>query len=143
MSKYTYLRAYMAGIVVPTIFLLVIMAVFSVARFVYHVPIPIERVIVFPMAMVPNLWGAWNMLYVALRSRPHLPVGFHGAALLFVIAPVGLTLARTLVFQLPTPSFAAAVFHSGLVACYRPWQSLVRFLTDLFECSSSVWFWLP
>ncbi|PYU34747.1 MAG: hypothetical protein DMG28_04860 [Acidobacteria bacterium] len=131
MSKYTYLRAYMAGIVVPTIFLLVIMAVFSVARFIYHVPIPIERVIVFPMAMVPNLWGAWNMLYVALRSRPHLPVGFHGAALLFVIAPVGLTLARTLDLQFPTPAFAATVFPIGLVAYYLAWKYLVGFFNEL------------
>jgi hypothetical protein len=32
---------------------------------VYNVPVPIERVIVFPMAVVPNLWGAWNVLRVA------------------------------------------------------------------------------
>ena len=64
MSQHPYLRAYMAGITVPTVFLLVAMTGFIIARLVYNVPIPIERVIVFPMAVIPNLWGVWNMLYV-------------------------------------------------------------------------------
>ena len=65
MNTHPYLRAYMPGIVVPTVFLLVAMTGFMLARFVYNVPVPIERVIVFPMAVVPNLWGAWNVLRVA------------------------------------------------------------------------------
>jgi RNA polymerase sigma-70 factor (ECF subfamily) len=40
-----------------------------------NVPIPIERVIVFPMALIPNLWGFWNMLYVWLRQhRKHFRI---------------------------------------------------------------------
>ena len=64
MNNHPYLRAYMAGIAVPTVFLLVIMSVVCIFRFVYNVPIPIVRVIVFPMALVPNLFGLWNMFYV-------------------------------------------------------------------------------
>ena len=67
--NHPYLRAYMAGIVVPTAFLLVGMTAFTLARFVFEVPVPIERVVVFPMALIPNLFGVWNMLYVGLRSR--------------------------------------------------------------------------
>src|SRR5437879_8785581 len=69
MNQHIYLRAYMAGIVVPTVFLLVVAAVFTIARYVYNIPVPVERVIVFPMAVVPNAWGLWNVLFVALRSR--------------------------------------------------------------------------
>ncbi len=69
-----------------------------------------------------------------LRSaRAHLPVGLHGAALLFVIAPVGLTLARTLDLQFPTPAFAATVFPIGLVAYYLAWKYLVGFFNELLE----------
>lgn len=107
MSHHPYLRAYMAGIAVPTGFLLVILTVFCVARFVYQVPVPIERVIVFPMAVVPNLFGLWNILYVALGSRWHLSIGLHGALLPFVLAPLGFTFATLLGFLTAT--------HEGLV----------------------------
>ena len=58
MNQHKYLRAYMAGIVAPTIFLLVVVMGFTILRYVYNVPVPIERVIVFPMAVVPNIWAS-------------------------------------------------------------------------------------
>ncbi len=81
MNQHIYLRAYMAGVVVPTIFLLVVATVFTIARYIYNIPVPVERVIVFPMAVVPNAWGLWNVLFVALRSRLQLSLGLHGALL--------------------------------------------------------------
>ena len=89
MNTHPYLRAYMAGVVVPSLFLLVALSAFIVTRIVLRVDIPIERVIIFPMAVVPNLFGVWNMVYVALRTRRHLPIGLHGALLPLVIAPLG------------------------------------------------------
>ncbi|HVH50301.1 MAG TPA: hypothetical protein VM781_01445, partial [Candidatus Bathyarchaeia archaeon] len=62
MNKHPFLRAYLAGIAVPTAFLLVVMTGYTCARYVWDIPAPIERVIVFPMAFVPNLWGLWNVL---------------------------------------------------------------------------------
>jgi len=79
------LRAYMAGIVVPTFVLLWIASVDAYhvfylevrSQFVFGLPSrPLERAILFPMAIVPNLWGVWNMLRVATRSRTHLPWKF-------------------------------------------------------------------
>src|SRR5208282_3822125 len=81
MNNHPYLRAYMAGIAVPTPLLLVALMLFSIARFAYNVPIPLERVIIFPMAIIPNLFGVWNMLHLASRSYTHLPLGIHGAIL--------------------------------------------------------------
>src|SRR4029077_13052359 len=81
MVTHPYLRAYMAGIVVPTLGLLVALSAFVTLRLILHFPVPIERAIAFPMAIVPNLWGVWNMLYVRLRQSRHWRIGAHGLLL--------------------------------------------------------------
>ena len=107
----------MAGIVVPTVFLLVAMTGFILAQLVYDVPVPIERVIVFPMAVVPNLWGVWNMLRVAVGGN-RWPIGLHGALLPLVLTPLGPLAARTFAIDVVTQAlvttfspFAFAVYH--------------------------------
>jgi hypothetical protein len=77
MSNHPYLRAYMAGISVPTPLLLIPLTAFFMARFVYNIPVPVERVIIFPMAIIPNLFGVWNMLHLASRASTRLPLGIH------------------------------------------------------------------
>src|SRR5216684_894001 len=89
MNTHPYLRAYMAGIVAPSVGLLVALTVFIVTRLVLQVPIPVERVIIFPMALVPNAFGLWNILYVWSRPHRHLPIGLHGALLPPVLATIG------------------------------------------------------
>jgi len=130
MNKHTYLRAYMAGIMVPTPFLLVVITIFCIGRYVYNVPIPIERVIMFPMAAVPNLWGLWNILYVAFLSRRHVSLGLYGAALPLVLGPLGYAMTRLLDF--PIPHFVAGVFPIafpiGLALYYLAWKYIVGFL---------------
>jgi hypothetical protein len=141
MNGHPYLRAYMAGIVVPTVFLLVAMTVFVMTRLVYHVPVPIERVIVFPMALVPNLFGAWNVLYLWLGPRHRLSIGVHGALLPFLVAPLGLALVSALGFLTAKPagwalfdsvtitySLAATVFPVIVAVYYLVWKHLVGFL---------------
>ena len=96
MNNHPYLRAYMAGITVPTPILLVALTIFGIVRFACGVPVPLERVIIFPMAIVPNLFGVWNMLHLASHSRTRLPLGIHGAILPFILAPAGFFLARAL-----------------------------------------------
>jgi hypothetical protein len=142
--NHPYLRAYMAGIVVPTAFLLVVMGVFSLARFVFHVPVPIERVIVFPMALIPNLFGVWNMLHVALMPGRRLSIGMHGALLPFVLVPSGFTLGVLLgvvtidrdgvhAFETIRLSYVPAVFVFPVVIIvyYLVWKYIVGFLNDL------------
>ena len=142
--NHSYLRAYMAGIVVPTAFLLVAMTAFTLARFVFEVPVPIERVVVFPMALIPNLFGVWNMLYVGLRSRSRLSIGAHGALLPFVLIPLGLTLGTVLgvvridqdgvqALQAVRLPFSKGVFVLPVVVVvyYLVWKYIVGFLNDL------------
>ena len=104
MRPHPYLRAYMAGIVVPTMFLLVAFTIYAYFRFLaapsdFIAPLvsrPFERAIVFPLAVVPNLWGAWNMLHMALRRRTRLPLALHGALLPILLVPSGVLLGRAL-----------------------------------------------
>ena len=143
MNAHRYLRAYMAGISVPTPLLLVALTLFSIARFVYNVPVPVERVIIFPMAIVPNLFGVWNVLYVASQSHIHVPLGIHGAILPFILAPAGFFLARSLSFLRVTSygfvycgveihyAHMALVFPAVLIVYYLVWKYLIGFFNQV------------
>ncbi len=139
MRPHPYLRAYMAGIVVPTLLLLLSMTIFAVFRFYLEVPSqfvlempasPLARAIVFPMAVVPNVWGLWNMLYLALRSRVRLPLGLYGALLPLFLISGGMALARSLdVFHLQL-RFALPIIPIGMGVYYLAWKFLVGFLNE-------------
>ncbi len=135
MNRHPYLRAYMAGIVVPTIFLLVVATGFTIVRYIYNIPIPIERVIVFPMAVVPNAWGLWNTLFVAWRRRLPLSIGLHGALLPLLLAPLGIVVASLL--NLPVSNFVTHLFPIaapvGLIVYYLAWKYIVGFLNRVLE----------
>jgi hypothetical protein len=140
MNTHPYLRAYMAGITVPSVVLLVVLSGFIWARLVLQIPVPIERVIVFPMAIVPSLFGLWNMIYLWLGPHRHLPIGFHGAILPFFLVPGGYVIGRTLgvialsshgvvYFQeIVVPyAFLAVGFTFALIAYYLVWKYLIGF----------------
>ena len=137
MNQHKYLRAYMAGITVPTIALVVVVTVFSIARYAYHFPAPIERVMIFPMAAVPNLWGLWNMLFVALPPGKRLAIGFHGALLPLLLGPLGALLTRALDFQPPIafghlfPLFVLV----ALTVYYLAWKYLIGSLNNILAVS--------
>lgn len=135
MNQHTYLRAYLAGIAIPTPFLLVVITGFCIARYVCNVPIPIERIIMFPMAVVPNLWGLWNVLYLALHSRFNIPLGAHGAILPCILAPAGYLMARLLDF--PIPGFVHQgifiVLPLAVILYYLVWKHVVGFLNSFLS----------
>lgn len=144
MKGHPYLRAYMSGISVPTPLLLVALTLFSIARYVYDVPIPVERVIIFPMAIIPNLFGVWNVLHLASRSRTHLPLGIHGAVLPFILAPLGFLLGRSLGFLKATDrgflyfgvvnvhyAHVAIIFPVVLIVYYLVWKYLIGFFNQV------------
>jgi hypothetical protein len=129
MKTYPYLRAYMAGITIPTLLLIFIMTVFTVARYALDVSVAIERIIVFPMAIVPNLWGLWNILFVRLQRHRYIPIGFHGALLAFVQAFIVFGVTRLIDFEIP--EIAANAFPIGLpvvaIVFYLIWKHIVAF----------------
>jgi hypothetical protein len=144
MNTHPYLRAYMAGILAPSLGLLIALMVFILTRLVFHIPIPIERVIIFPMALVPNAFGIWNVLYIWSGSRRHLPIGFHGALLPVIMVPLGALAAVcggylrvgtqgfiwfgaiSVPYSVLIPWFIAAV-----VVYYLVWKYVVRFLNQV------------
>jgi|ERR1700737_479755 hypothetical protein len=101
------------------------------SQFVLEMPAwPLARAIVFPMAVVPNLWGLWNMLYLALRSRVRLPLGLHGALLPLFLIPGGVALARVLdVFTIQL-QYAVPIIPIGMGIYYLAWKFLVGFLNQ-------------
>jgi len=130
MNKHPFLRAYLAGIAVPTVFLLVAMTAYTIVRYVYDIPIAIERVVVFPMAAVPNAWGLWNLLYRAFLAPRHLSLGMFGAALPLLLAPCGYLIARLLGFTVPHEvlSVAPLALPVALLIYYLVWKHIVGFL---------------
>jgi hypothetical protein len=139
MRTHPYLRAYMAGIVVPTLFSLLIMAVFAWRRFYFEVPNqfviplpgqPLDRAIIFPLAVVPNAWGLWNVLYLALRRRTGIPLGLHGALMPLVLMPAGVLLVRALdVFTIQW-RFALPMVPIAMATYYLAWKYFVGFLNE-------------
>ena len=129
MKSYPYLRAYMAGITIPTIMLIFLITVFTIARYAYNLSNPIERMIVFPMAIVPNLWGLWNMLYLRLRRYGYLPIGFHGAILAAVQSTIAVGLFKLIDFELPEFAWRAWPFAFPVIAIgfYLVWKHVVSF----------------
>jgi hypothetical protein len=140
MNQHPYLRAYLAGIAVPTIFLLVIMTGYTLLRYVYNFPVPVERVIVFPMAVVPNVWGLWNVLFVALRGRSRLSLGLHGALLPILLGPMGIVVAGLLNFQIPIHVTHALPVAApvGIIVYYLAWKYLVGFLNRVQQVGQSL-----
>jgi hypothetical protein len=135
MSKHRYIRAYLAGIAVPTVILLVVMSAYTIMRYLLNVPVPIERVIVFPMAAVPNAWGLWNVLYVAFFERRHISLGLFGAALLLLVVPGGYIVTRLLHFDIPHVVLMALPFNLpvGAILYYLAWKHIVGFLNAELE----------
>lgn len=130
----------------PTLMLPVALTVFVMVRLVLRIPVPIERAIIFPMALVPMLWALWNMLWVASHARTHLVIGLHGALLPFLLLPAGATFATSLgVLQLGERgvtwfhtctvayTLIAPVFLCVLVGYYLVWKYVVGFLNRELE----------
>ena len=139
MRPHPYLRAYMAGIVVPTLFLLVATTSYALFRFYLEVPSqfvlgvpapPLERMIMFPMAVVPNLWGTWNMLYLKLRGHLPLSLAAFGALLPVLLVPFIITLGRALDAFHVQMAFALPMIPVGMALYYLVWKFAVGFLND-------------
>jgi hypothetical protein len=121
----------MAGVLLPSVFLLVVLMGFIVIRLVYMVPIPVERVIVFPMAVVPNLWGLWNVLYIAVLEKRGLSLGAWGALLPLLLIALGLVLQKVLEASLFTALDGLIVLPIAAAGYYLLWKHAVGFLNNV------------
>jgi hypothetical protein len=127
-----YLLAYMAGITVPTLFLLVIVSLLTLGH--GHELFPsLERFAFFPMAIVPNAWGAWNLLRLALPPGLRLPLGLHGGLLAVLVPLLGAGLATAAGLELPplTGQVVAVAWPVVIAVYFLAWKYLVGYLNDL------------
>lgn len=141
MNTHPSLRAYLAGIFLPTLVLPMILTLFIVLRIVLQWPVPIEKAIIFPMAVVPSLFGLWNMLFLASHEHLRQPIGLHGAVLPLLMMPTGAWVGTGLgVLQLGQNG--VTWFHvcsvpyvwivcgllAGMAAYYLVWKYVVGYL---------------
>ena len=144
MNSHPYLRAYMAGVTAPSVGVLIALTIFILTRLVWHVPIPIERVIVFPMGVIPSAFGVWNMFYVWSRPHRSWPIGLHGAMLPMIAVAIGTVFALSSGFMtvgssgvtwfemISVPySLVAIWFVGALVLYYLVWKYVVGFLNQV------------
>ena len=80
MNTHPYLRAYLAGIFLPTLVLPLLLTVFIVVRIVLQSAGSHRAGDDLSHGRVPSLFGLWNMLWLGSHERTHLPIGLHGAA---------------------------------------------------------------
>ena len=134
MTTHPYLRAYMAGVTVPSVVLLLIIAVLYGIRFAYNPEFPIERILVFPLALVPAIWGVWNVVYVAMHTRRYIPLGIHGAIVPLFLAPLALATARALDIDFALPATLPVIalgMPLAMIAYYLVWKYVVGFLNEM------------
>ncbi len=141
MNTHPYLRGFLAGLFVPTLIMPLLLVSFLVARFGLQWSFPVERGLVFPMALVPTLWGLWSMLWLRSHEQTHLSLGAHGAILPFLLLPAGTVIAKcagvialgassVLWFQAVRIPYAliAVCFCAGVAIYYLVWKYIVGFL---------------
>ena len=125
-----YLRAYMAGIALPTMVIpLVLVAVASHGA--SPRPFHLEDVVIFPLALVPNAWGLWNILLAAIRRRRPVDPGIFGAALLLVLGPLGYAIQASMGMMVWTPSLLAAGIPITIALYYLTWKHIVSRFNDM------------
>ena len=141
MNTHPSLRAFLAGLFLPTIIMPALLIAFLVLRYAYQAQVPVERGLVFPMALVPTLWGLWSVLWLRSHQQTHLSLGAHGAILPFLILPAGTLIAKSAgVITLGASSvlwfdavripygFFAICFVAAVAAYYLVWKYIVGFL---------------
>jgi hypothetical protein len=124
----------LAGVAFPTAFLAVLLLTFLTLAATGRVPWSSSAILIFPVAAVPNLWGLWNVGYVALSRRRKLNIGLFGALLPGIIAPLGYTTVKTL-GHAPRHGWGTLVmaFLVVVVMYYLIWKHVVSFLNESLE----------
>ncbi len=132
-ARHPYIRAYLAGVAIPTVVVCVVAIVvgFNFAR----TPVSIERAMIFPMAINPLAWGVWNALYVALHERWRTSLGVFGAVLPLLLVPAGVAVARELELAFVSTAGAILVLVPVMAAYFVLWTYGVGFLNRLVGVS--------
>jgi len=135
MRSYRYVRAYVAGIALPT--LVVCLAGSIAVVFFDRLEPAVQRALFLPIAAIPVLWGLWNVVWVALGPRRRVEIGWHGAILAALLIGFGVFLAGRLDVSEVTPLRGSAVLTPTGLAYYLLWRYGVSFLNSLVGLDAS------
>ena len=141
MNSHPYLRAFLAGVFVPTLLLPGMLLLFLLVHYAFQPSFPVERGLIFPMSLIPVTWGLWNILWKASHVSTHLSVGAHGAILPLFLLPAGTLIGTALgilqlgashatwfqAIQVPY-AWIAVLFAAALAAYYLVWKYVVGFM---------------
>lgn len=143
MNSHPNLRAFLAGVFVPTLILPGMLGLFLLVHYAFERSFPVERGLVFPMGLLPALWGLWNVVWRWSHPTTHLSLGAHGALLPLLMLPAGALIASYLGilalgangviwFQVVHVPYAwiGAVFAAGLAVYYLVWKHVVGFVNQ-------------
>jgi len=84
------------------------------------------------MAVVPNLWGLWNILYVALLARRRISLGLFGRSCRSSSFPrVGLRSPRGVAVPSFVPHALPSSSRSASAIYYLVWKHLVGALNAI------------
>jgi hypothetical protein len=135
MKGHPYLRAYMAGVLLPSWVLLIALGGFLLGHLTQRLPAGLDRALIFPMAVVPNVWGLWNLLYVSLGLKKRTSIGVFGAVLPLILAPAGVALASTLGLRFYTIGHVLVALPVIIAIYYLAWKYGVGFFNRILELS--------
>ena len=141
MNPHPYLRAFLAGVFVPTLLLPGMLLLFLLVHYAFQPGFPVERGLIFPMSLIPVSWGLWNILWKWSNPSTHLSVGAHGAILPLLLFPAGAFLGTAFgilqlgsngatwfqAIQVPY-AWIAVVIAAALAAYYLSWKYVVGFV---------------
>jgi hypothetical protein len=133
MKGHPYLRAYMAGVLLPTWVLLLWLAALLIFHMTGSVLPRLESALVFPMAVVPNLWGLWNVLYMSFGLHRRLSLGAFGALLPLILVPAGVALAAALQLEFFSARQAAVLLPLPMAIYYLAWKYAVGFFNRIVD----------
>jgi hypothetical protein len=131
MNRDSYIRAYMAGALLPVWVLLAVLGFYLLGHVTGRMPAGLERALMFPMAVVPNVWGLWNVLFFRLHCRRFVSIGVFGATLPLLLFPAGLALASALDLNIYTVGRAAIAVPFVMAIYYLAWKFGVAFLNRI------------
>lgn len=124
-----YLRAYMAGVALPTMVVPFVIATLTLQHPGGHA-FRLEEVVIFPVGLVPSAWGLWNVLHVWSRHCRQIPIGLFGALLVFVLGPLAFALQLGLDKVIWTPSLIAVGLPLTIAVYYLAWKHVVGRFND-------------
>ena len=124
----------MAGIVPPTALALIVYVFMTLGHSLFAMQLPpVESFIIFPLVVIPNLWGIWNGVRAMMRRR--LPLALHGALLPIINFALGFAMVRALDLTVSDQMmrFGPVSLVMTMAFYYLTWKYAVGFLNTLVD----------